>query len=128
MMKTTSSELSPSSQGENRVDAIVYEHGGKPFKSDSEDYSTTRNIERETRSLSKELEEKIQNVNVEAPSEGIAIYLLGLLHPITIRLENMFIIGRLVDPKQEKVVDLTPYNAFTLGVSRRHLMVRRVWG
>ncbi len=62
---------------------------------------------------------------MEEPSEGIAIYLLGLLHPIEIRLENIFIIGRLVDPKQEKVVDLTRYNAFILGVSRRHLMVRR---
>jgi pSer/pThr/pTyr-binding forkhead associated (FHA) protein len=107
------------------VDAIVCEHCGKPFNFASDNYSNTMEVEQETRSLSRDLEEQIQTANMEEPSEGIAIYLLGLLHPIEIRLENIFIIGRLVDPKQEKVVDLTRYNAFTLGVSRRHLMVRR---
>ncbi len=108
------------------MDAVVCNYCGKPFKSASEDYSTTKDVDQKTRFLSKDLEEKIQNVNVEAPSEGIAIFVFGPLQPIEIRVENEFFIGRLTESTEEKVVDLTPYNAFTLGVSRRHLMVRRV--
>ncbi len=107
------------------MDAVVCELCGKPFKSASEDYSTTRDVDQKTQFLSKDIEEKIQNVNVEAPSEGIAIFVFGPLQPIEIRVENEFFIGRLTESTEEKVVDLAPYNAFALGVSRRHLLVRR---
>lgn|ERR1700690_2740034 len=124
-MITTDSKFCPSCERENRVEEIVCEHCGKPFESASENYSKTIDVDQETQFLSSDLEEQIQKANTEAPSEGIAIYVLGPLRPIEIRLENIFVIGRLVDAKQEKVVDLTPYHAFILGVSRRHLMVQR---
>ncbi len=59
------------------------------------------------------------------PAEGIAIYIFGQTHPIDICLESEFVIGRLTEATGEKVVDLTPYDAYALGVSRRHLMIRR---
>jgi hypothetical protein len=124
-METAGYKFCPFCQRRNQVDAVVCEYCGKPFKSAPEKYSTTENVEGDTKSSHEDFKEKIEKVNREAPAEGIAIYLLGLTHPIEVRLENEFVIGRVTEPTEEKVVDLTLYNAFALGVSRRHLMVRR---
>ena len=124
-METTGYKFCSSCQRRNRVDAVICEYCGKSFKSGSEDYSTTVNVEGDTKSFIEDFNEKIEQVNREAPAEGMAIYLLGLTHPIEVRLENEFVIGRITEQTEEKVVDLTLYNAFALGVSRRHLMVRR---
>jgi hypothetical protein len=123
-METTGYRFCPFCQERNRADAVACEYCGKPFKSAFENYSTTEDVG-SIKSFREHLVETIDKVNREVPAEGIAIYLLGLTHPIEVCLENEFVIGRLTEATEEKVVDLTLYNAFNLGVSRRHLMVRR---
>jgi len=124
-METFDYKFCPSCKLRNRADAIVCEHCGKPFKSGSNKYPTNRDVEWATKYLKENPEGKIEKVSKEAPAEGIAIYILDQAHPIEIRLEDEFIIGRLTEETEEKVVDLTPYNAFDLGVSKQHLMIRR---
>jgi len=114
-----------SCQQRNRADALICEFCGKPLKSVSEAQPSTKDVTGDTKSFAEDFKEKIEWVNREAPAEGIAIYLLGLTHPIEVCLEDEFVIGRITEATEEKVVDLTFYNAFNLGVSRRHLMVRR---
>jgi pSer/pThr/pTyr-binding forkhead associated (FHA) protein len=108
------------------MDAIICEHCGKSIKSVSQINPTNKDVEWATKYLSKELEAKIEKVSKKTPAEGVAIYMLDQNQPIEIRLENEFFIGRITEETEDKVVDLTPYNGLDLGVSRRHLMIRRV--
>jgi pSer/pThr/pTyr-binding forkhead associated (FHA) protein len=109
----------------NRADAAICEHCGKSFESAPTKYSTPRDAEWVTKYLNEDLEEKVEKVSKKAPAEGIAIYLLDQTQPLEIRPEDEFFIGRLTEETKEKVVDLTSYNAFDMGVSRRHLMIKR---
>ena len=124
-METTGYKFCPSCKLKNRSDAINCVHCGKPFKSAPEKYTTTKDVEGGTKSFHEDFKEKIEKVSKEAPAEGVAIYILDQTQPIEIRLENEFVLGRLTEESDEKVVDLTAYDAFNLGVSRRHLMIRR---
>lgn len=105
---------------------MICEHCGEPFTSSYDPYATTTEVSKRPRSFREDLEEKIAMVNRPAPAQGVAIYIVDRPDPIEIRLENEFIIGRMVEPTEEKIVDLTAYDSFALGVSRRHLMVRRI--
>jgi pSer/pThr/pTyr-binding forkhead associated (FHA) protein len=109
----------------NRVEAIICEHCGRSFISGSDNHPTTEDVKDETKYFDKSLKEKIEHVSKEAPVEGIAIYILDRTQPIEVRLEDEFVIGRLTEPTEEKVVDLTAYNGYDLGVSRRHLLIQR---
>ena len=124
-METIGYKFCPFCQERNRADAVICEFCGKPMKSVPETDPSTMDVKGDTKSFVEDFKEKIDQVNREVPAEGIAIYLLNLTHPIEVCLENEFVIGRITEATEEKVVDLTLYNAFNLGVSRRHLMVRR---
>ena len=100
-------------------------HCGKPFGYASGEYLTSGRVEMETKFFPEGLKEKIEKMNKEAPADGIAIYVPDQSQSIGICLEDVFIIGRSDDGTEDKFVDLSPYNAFDLGVSRRHLMIRR---
>ena len=125
-MESAQFKFCPSCKLANPVDAILCEYCGRPFDSSVENYLRTMQIKRETKALSKDLEAKEASQTRLVPSEGIAIFIIGQPKPVDIRLEKEFFVGRLTETTEEKVVDLTAYDAFALGVSRRHLMVRRV--
>jgi hypothetical protein len=59
------------------------------------------------------------------PERGIALYLLNNLKPITVVTDKEFILGRKMEDSQESVVDLSPYDGYVGGVSRRHAMIRQ---
>lgn len=72
--------------------------------------------------------EKPEEIHVEepaVPSDGIAIYYMGLNEPIAIHTEDEFIIGRQTEETAESLLDLSSHNGFGLGVSRRHAKIRR---
>lgn len=59
------------------------------------------------------------------PDGGIAVFLLDTSNPIAVYAIDEFILGRASEGSLEEIVDLTPYGAFSSGVSRRHAMIRR---
>ncbi len=59
------------------------------------------------------------------PDGGIAVFLLDTSNPIAVYAIDEFILGRQLEGSLEEIVDLTPYGAFSNGVSRRHAMIRR---
>src|ERR1700690_371001 len=124
-METFDYKFCPSCKLRNRADASICEHCGKSFESTPHKNSTSRDAEWVTKYLNEGPEEKIERVSKKAPAEGIAIYMLDQSQPIEIRPEDEFSIGRITEETEEKVGGLSPYNAFDLGVSRRHLMIRR---
>ncbi|MEZ0395344.1 MAG: FHA domain-containing protein [Anaerolineales bacterium] len=71
-------------------------------------------------------------LDVPPPARGLAIYLNESSQPVAILYEDEFILGRL-DTKQKPptdtlLVDLAPYGAREMGVSRQHLLIRRSAG
>jgi hypothetical protein len=99
---------------------------GAPLAAPLEENTTTHRVEEKT-----ELPQHIETLLIDlVPSAGgVAIYFTGDIEPFTIRQEDEFILGRVVEGmsvgENETIVDLTPYNAFEMGISRRHSMIRR---
>jgi hypothetical protein len=60
-----------------------------------------------------------------APASGIAFYVDGHSMPAYIDPEGEFVVGRKVDTSSELLLDLAPFAAYSLGVSRRHVIIRR---
>jgi len=58
------------------------------------------------------------------PSKGISLYLLNRGEPIALRMEEEFIMGFLGETTSEPTVDLSGFEAFSLGVSRRHALIK----
>jgi pSer/pThr/pTyr-binding forkhead associated (FHA) protein len=124
-MATSGFKFCPFCKMKIQVDATICEHCGRSLISGSDNHPTTEDVKEVTKYFDKGIKEKIEQVSKEAPAEGIAIYILDRSQPVEIRLEDEFFIGRLTDEKDKKVVDLTAYQGYELGVSRRHLMIRR---
>jgi hypothetical protein len=74
---------------------------------------------------------RIENLNnltakLPNPNAGMAVYPVGTTTPITVTEDKEFILGRETGEGAEKIVDLTRLDAFAMGVSRRHAMIRAV--
>lgn len=59
------------------------------------------------------------------PESGIAFYVNGHSMPAYIDPEGDFVLGRKVGTTTEELLDLAPFAAYSLGVSRRHIAIRR---
>jgi len=59
------------------------------------------------------------------PEGGIGFYVGGSLKADYLQLDRELIVGRKPESSQEFFLDLTGLDAFNLGVSRRHAMIRR---
>jgi hypothetical protein len=59
------------------------------------------------------------------PAGGVAIYIAGAPKPFYLSLDKDLILGRQVGLTADTVLDLTSMAAFSMGVSRRHAMLRR---
>lgn len=69
-------------------------------------------------------------MDFEVPTKGIVLINLENGQMITTQEEKAFILGRASDEvkTREALVDLTPYGALELGISRNHAMIRRSRG
>jgi hypothetical protein len=66
------------------------------------------------------------DMELNKPENGVAIYLANGKQPFTVRYEDDFIIGRKIDESLDNLVDLSPFDALTLGISRRHIRIQRL--
>lgn len=72
--------------------------------------------------------EKPQDFQIDEsiiPKNGIAIYFAETTKPHEIRAEKEFIIGRRLMPTSEPLLDLSDFNGYKMGLSRRHAMIRQ---
>jgi hypothetical protein len=60
-----------------------------------------------------------------APGNGIAIYVEGQSRPTYIDSQGEFVVGRKVGTTSEIFLDLSPWGGYHLGLSRRHVVIRR---
>ncbi len=59
-----------------------------------------------------------------APDSGIAFYVDGHSMPAYIDPEGEFVLGRKVGATSELLLDLAPFGGYSLGLSRRHAIIR----
>ena len=103
-------------------------HCGAPFEGGVNDsVSTTYEmVVGDTSLLTPETQARLENVERDVPENGFAIFLANHEQPFDVRTEEDFILGRKTSETQGQVVDLTPFNAFDMGISRRHVRIQRV--
>ena len=59
------------------------------------------------------------------PEGGIGIYVAGSFKPYYLQVDKELIIGRKMEVTSESALDLSDLDAFSMGLSRRHVMIRR---
>jgi pSer/pThr/pTyr-binding forkhead associated (FHA) protein len=73
--------------------------------------------------LSDEIKEQLTR-QLPPPPEGLAVFVLGTAEAIATRTDEEFILGRAGEVISEPICDLTDLDAFAMGVSRRHALIR----
>lgn len=129
-METTTGKQCPACGHQNENDAEVCAICGSPIEKAGKAAGTS------TINLGKESEPRavdqaaVAAPNVPPPAKGIAIYIAGDIKPLAVLYDDQFVLGRASSGKEEEtstetLIDLRPFGALEMGVSRRHLLVRR---
>jgi hypothetical protein len=61
----------------------------------------------------------------DVPATGLAVHIDGDPKPAWVDARAEFILGRKAENTAGMVVDLSPFGAYSLGLSRRHVLIRR---
>lgn len=112
---------------DNDVNATFCEHCRTPFASDKvantdSDTPTTRRVDK-TFELTQELKDQITKVH-PPPTEGMLFFLLNVGEPIGLVTEKEFTLGRAEAMNNEFLVNLDEFQAYAMGVSRRHAQIK----
>lgn len=89
---------------------------------DESKYATTRNSEIKINYSEKPKELKVDEAII--PNDGIAVYFAETTKPFVIQTDKEFVIGRKVIETSEPMLDLSDFDGFKMGLSRRHAMIR----
>lgn len=119
--------ICPVCKTKNEVQAIVCAHCGArlddPFQELGHKTKTT-DMQAPTPEMIRDWNLK-ESVNPEVPETGIAIYIEGRSGPAHVDATGEFILGRKATTTSEMLVDLSPFGAYSMGLSRRHVIIRR---
>jgi len=107
----------------NEQNAVVCKHCGASLSSSK--YGIQTPNEPDITVFHSEKQEAFHVEEPIIPSDGIAIYSAGRNKPIAIRTENEFVVGRQTVDTSESMLDLSEFDGFQMGISRRHAKIRR---
>ena len=116
-----SDKFCPVCKFSNVADALICRHCGAQLVADA-DVPTTQRVE-DSFELTEEIKQQVVREHTPPP-KGILLFLLNRGEPIGLRMEEEFILGRTGEITTEPMVDLTGYEGFALGVSRRHARIK----
>jgi pSer/pThr/pTyr-binding forkhead associated (FHA) protein len=105
------------------MEAVICRHCGAPLNTESHLNATTRNTEIKINYSEKPEELQIDESII--PSDGISVYFEGTTKPVEIIKHPEFVIGRRVITTSEAFLDLSDFDGFKMGLSRRHAMIKR---
>jgi hypothetical protein len=125
-MEEGQGKFCPSCKLWNAIDATVCVHCGVPFEEISGEGTTISDVTGGTYGTLAETLKDIEQKSRNVPIGGIAFFFPDTPRPFEVRTDDEFLIGRKTEEEREKIVDLIPYDAYGLGVSRRHVKIRRV--
>jgi len=120
----TSGKLCPICKNENVYTASVCRHCGALLE---ENPTNIVAIPENTGGQSSAPVENVESfIDVALiPEEGIGIYVAGAFKPYYLHIYKELIIGRPAEAALESILDLSDLDAANMGVSRRHVMIRR---
>ncbi|MEP6895867.1 MAG: FHA domain-containing protein [Chloroflexota bacterium] len=124
MKLKTSGKLCPICSGENEETTTVCIHCGAWLEEKPTQLMATSEIFERQPSAQVDYARSFIDVAL-IPEDGVGIYIAGELKPYYIQIYKELIIGRPLDATLEAVLDLSEHNAANLGVSKRHVMIRR---
>jgi len=107
----------------NEHNNVFCKYCGAPLSSSK--YASQTPKDPDVTAFHSEKQEKFHIVEPTIPNKGIAIYYAGKDKPIAIRAEDEFVVGRQSGDALESLLDLTEYEGFQMGISRRHAKIRR---
>ena len=107
---------------DNDVNATICRHCNTPLIQYNTEGVTTRRVE-DPFDLTDDIREQVVKTYIP-PFKCLSLFLLSMGEPIALRTEEEFVLGRAVEVTSEPVVDLTKFDGFAMGVSRRHAMIR----
>ena len=113
----------PVCKNKNEQEAVICKHCGAPLKYHKPSTGTVKVDESQTDDS--KLPEELQIDEAIIPNNGIAVYFAGTTKPNVILTDKEFIIGRKVVATSEVLLDLSEFDGFRLGLSRRHAMIRQ---
>ena len=122
-----SENICPVCETRNGLDAIVCSNCGAALEESSIDpgYKTkTTDMQAPTPEMIREWALKEAQEAV-VPDSGIAFYVDGHSMPAYIDFKGEFVLGRKVGTTSEVLLDLAPFGGYSLGLSRRHVVIRR---
>lgn len=114
----------PVCKNKNARDAITCRYCGASLSEYHENAdATTQHTDRPTITPVKIGEIPLEKLT---PADGIAIYITGTTKPVFLCSEREFVVGRSVgDEDSEIILDLSQYDGFKMGISRRHAVIRQ---
>lgn len=126
-----SENICPVCKATNALEAIVCGNCGASLG----DPSTDGGIETKTTGVQVPTPEMIsawsfsgsfkEAIAPDPPENGIAVYIDGESNPAYIDSTGSFVLGRKTGTTEGMLVDLAPFRAYSLGLSRRHVIIRR---
>ena len=108
----------------NDADASICKHCGASLMRGATEAPTTRQVGKEFE-LTEALKEQITRA-YPPPAKGLLLFLLNSSEPIALFVEQEFILGRGGALNTKPIFDLSEFNAFAMGVSRSHAMIKAV--
>ncbi len=122
-----SENICPVCKTSNEPDASYCAHCGAALgdpSSDTQHKTKTSDMQALTPAMIKEWLLKNTREAV-VPDSGIAFYVDGHSMPAYIDPDGEFVLGRKVGATSDLLLDLAPFAGYSLGVSRRHVAIRR---
>ena len=124
---TVSENICPVCKTENELKAIVCSHCGATLGDpliDTAFKTKTTDMQALTPEMIKEWTAK-ETKPLAVPDSGVAFYVDGHSMPAYIDPDGEFVLGRKVGKTSEGMLDLAPFGGYSLGLSRRHAVIRR---
>lgn len=125
-----SENICPVCKSKNNLEAVICVHcgtalpPGDPF-GDSEHKTKTTDMQALTPEMIREW--VLNNAKGAAvPETGIAFYIDGHPTPAYMDTQEEFVLGRKAATTSDLLVDLAPFGGYSMGVSRRHVIIRRM--
>ena len=123
----SSENICPVCKSKNDLNAILCVHCGATLAEparEPEHKTKTSDMQALTPDMIKEWLSKNTKEAV-VPDSGIAFYVDGHSMPAYIDPQGEFILGRKVGTTSEQLLDLAPFGGYSLGLSRRHVVIRQ---
>lgn len=122
-----SENVCPVCKTKNELEAIVCEHCGTrldhPFV-EADQKTKTADMQALTPETIRDWLSK-EGKEAAVPDSGIAFYVEGQSSQAYMDPKEEFILGRKVGTTSEMLLDLAPFGGYSMGLSRRHAVIRR---